>query len=174
MTSGGFFINCSRWRNAKLDRSLWMRLCLSYSALWLQLNISIWPHSILNYCPAVPTPTTSAEIVGEAVEGNQFAVSCYATVIAGLPTNSVQIRYLNSFGFEISNSSSRVVVTPVIQLNETTFVRTVSLNPILTNDTGNYSCVAVVEGPYHTSGVAFLNTSLVVQRKCSCKGYIVL
>ena len=106
------------------------------------------------------------------MEGNQFAASCYATVIAGLPTNSVQIRYLNPFG-EISNFSSRVVVTPVIQLNETTFVRTVSLNPILTTDTGNYSCVAAVQGAYHTSGVASLNTSLVVQRKCSNKGYII-
>ena len=108
------------------------------------------------------------------MEGNRFAVSCYATVITGLSTNSVQIQYLNSFGLEVSNLSSRVVVTPIIQLNETTFVRTVSLNPILTIDTGNYSCVAVVEGAYHTSGVAFLNTSLVVQRKCSYKGYIVL
>ena len=125
----------------------------------------------LNYCSTVPTPTVGAEIVGEAVEGNQFAASCYATVIAGIPNNSVQIRFLNPFGFEISNFSTRVVVTPVIQLNETTFVRTVSLNPITTFDTGNYSCVAVVQGAYHTSGVASLNTSLVVQRKFSYKEY---
>ena len=193
MTSGGFFINCSRWHkvgqglnkenlgtlphewhqvaflsisvgDTKLGKGLRMRLCLS---LVIQFSDCNWTYlfDLLNCCPAVPIPTISAEIVGEAVEGNRFAVSCYATVVAGLPTNSVQIRYLNSFGFEISNSSSRVVVTPVIQLNETTFVRTVSLNPILTNDTGNYSCVAVVEGAYHTSGVTFLNTSLVVQRK---------
>ena len=67
-----------------------------------------------------------------------------------------------------------MVVTPVIQLNETTFVRTVSLNPITTFDTGNYSCVAVVQGAYHTSGVAFLNTSLVVQRKFSYNEYIII
>ena len=102
------------------------------------------------------------ETVGEPVSGNDFVISCTATFYPGVPLENVTIELLLYYE---ELSGDRVEVNPIVQINETTFVREVRVSPLLVTDSANYTCLAYASGDFLFSDQTIADLELVVERK---------
>ena len=90
---------------------------------------------------------------------------CTAQFCPGVPLEAVRIQWYNGDGNEIISNLPRLQVGSVEQLNETHFIRQISLTPVILEDSDNYTCIAYTEGELLFSSNSSAIAEFIVERK---------
>ena len=77
----------------------------------------------------------------------------------------VTIEWMTVDGAVLTDVNDRVQVSYIHQINDSTFVRDVMVNPLRLEDSGTYICEAAVMGEFITSQAASKIASIIVNGK---------
>ena len=113
----------------------------------------------------VDSPLVLIDTVGDPVNNTDFDAVCIAQFYPGVPLEVVRIRWYDGDGNEVISDLPRVEVGSVEQMNETHFVRQISLRPTILEDSNNYTCVAYAGGDLLFSRNGSATVEFIVERK---------
>ena len=113
----------------------------------------------------VDRPLVLLNVVGDPVNNTDVIAECTAQFYPGVPLEAVRIQWYNGDGNEVISNLPRVEVGSVEQLNDTHFIRLISLTPVILEDSDNYTCVAYAEGDLLFSSNSSATTEFIVERK---------
>ena len=96
------------------------------------------------------------------VHNEQFVATCEVSFVAAVPLNLVAIEWMTENGASLVDIDDRVQVAEIQQRNNTTFTRSVTVNPVRIEDGGTYICEAAVMGEFITSQSASESVNITV------------
>ena len=92
-----------------------------------------------------------------------YTAACVVCFVAAVPTSMVTIEWMDQDGGPISDiDGNRISVSPIQRIDDRTYARNVSINSLLVEDSGTYSCEATIMAEFITSQPASESVVLVV------------
>lgn len=124
------------------------------------------------FCP-VPPPSINFRSEGAPVNNQPYTSSCVAQFVAAVPSSMVTIEWMNEDGVPLTEVSSgvRITVAPIRQIDDRTYARDVTLNPLRTEDSGTYTCEAAIMAQFITTEPTSESFEFVVLGKLFFKEY---
>ena len=102
------------------------------------------------------------------IHDRPYTATCVASFVAAVPLDMVTIEWMTVDGAVLTDVNDRVQVSYIHQINDSTFVRDVMVNPLRLEDSGTYVCEAAVMGEFITSQAASKTAGITVNGKLLC------
>ena len=97
------------------------------------------------------------------INNQPYTAACMARFVAAVPGSMVTIEWMDQNGNPITDiDPDRITESPIRQIDERTYARDVTVNPLRVEDTGTYTCEAAVMGEFITSQPASDSFEFVV------------
>ena len=123
----------------------------------------------LQYIHVVPPPLIEFVSQVSPINNEPYTASCVASFTGAVPMSLVTIEWMDANGNPITEiDGNRITESSIRQIDDRTYARDVSVNPLRIEDSGTYTCEAAVMGDFITSQPASESFEFVVFGKYVC------
>ena len=114
------------------------------------------------FLTAVPPPTVTITSASEPVNEALYTTTCVASFVAAVPMSLVSIVWMNEEGDVLTDVNDRAQFSQIRQINDSTYARDITVNPVRIEDSGVFICEAAVMGEFITSEAASQSLNVAV------------